>query len=260
MSMNKILIVGSTHGHERIGLSVIDVLKELPIQDGVLDFEIGNPKASQANIAFIEQDLNRIFPGKPEGTYEEMRANELFHKIKNYDIVIDIHSTNTTDLSPDSMLIVTKYDQATRELIDVINPPRVLVMNYGDGIFLTSSAKVGIAFEYGIDTSKDVLDATVYDIAQILLHLGMITNNPYATKKEMQKTEVYEVYNIFRKEFEGGYTLNPKLVNLEVFDAKNWVCTTDQGETITTDHDFIPILFGENRYTTMLGFMARRLQ
>ena len=51
--MSKILIVASTHGHERIGLKVIEELKQLNIDENLVSFEIGNPKASEKNIPFF---------------------------------------------------------------------------------------------------------------------------------------------------------------------------------------------------------------
>ncbi len=51
------------------------------------------------------------------------------------------------------MVIVTKYDEATKAVIEAFNPPKVLVMSYKSDNALISQAKVGIAFEYGQDDS-----------------------------------------------------------------------------------------------------------
>lgn len=255
--MSKILLVGSTHGHEKIGLKVIEELKKLNIDKSLLDFEIGNPQASEKNIPFVENDLNRIFPGKEHGTYEEMRAYELSPKIKSAELVIDIHSTNTTDLSDRSMLIVTTYNEATTELIDIINPPKVLYMKYKGSSALISQATIGIAFEYGKDTSIDVLNAILHDIANILLSFNIIETNPYTTSKPKSKTQTFEVYDVFKKEFVGPYKLNSKLKNFELTKKEEEVCEIDLNKHILADEDFVPILFGENRYTEILGFKAR---
>ena len=37
------------------------------------------------------------------------------------------------------------------------------------------------------------------------------------------------------------------------------VCTIDMNKEILAAEDFIPILFGENRYTEILGFKAREI-
>lgn len=258
--MSKILIIGGTHGHERVGVHIMEKLRALDLDASSIDFEIGNPKAFEQNIPFIENDLNRVFPGKEHGTYEEMRAFELSSKIREADLVIDIHSTNTTDLSVNSMLIVTKYDIATKQIIDIIKPPKVLYMKYKGGNALISGAKVGIAFEYGKDTSEDVLNAILHDIANVLIEFGHLKDNPYTTNKPHVAAQVFEVYDAFKKEFSGSYTLNKHIHNFETFLKDGVVCETEQGEKILASEDFIPILFGENRYTEILGFKARGVQ
>lgn len=257
-NINKILIVGSTHGHERIGLRVIEELQKLDIPKDRLAFVVGNPRASEENKPFFESDLNRVFPGNSTGTYEEQRAFELSPRIKEVDLVIDIHSTNTTDLSGDSMLIVTKYDDDTKKVIDIIKPPRVLVMKYKNENNLISQARIGIAFEYGKDTSEAVLEATLYDISEILMSCGLITKNPYTTKNN-ERTDVFEVYNSYKKDFGGKFALASDIQNFRMVTRGALLGTTNSGEQVLASEDFIPILFGENRYTEILGFMARKL-
>ena len=257
----KILIVGSTHGHERIGLKVIDELRKLNIDSDFLNFEIGNPRASGKNIPFTENDLNRIFPGKEHGTYEEMRAYELSPKIKEAYLVIDIHSTNTTDLSDASVLIVTKYNKESKEIIDIIKPPKVLYMKYKGGNALISQAKIGIAFEYGKDSSVDVLNAILYDIAEVFISFGVLEKNPYKTTKPITETEseIFEVYDVFKKDFIGSYKLNSDLKNFVNLVKGDVICNIDMDKQILAEEDFTPILFGESRYTDILGFKAKKI-
>lgn len=257
--MSKILIVGSTHGHERIGLRIIEELKQLNIDKNLVDFEIGNPKASEKNIPFVESDLNRVFPGKEHGTYEEMRAFELSKKILEAEIVIDIHSTNTTDLSNMSMLIVTKYDEETKKIIDIINPPKVLYMKYKGVNALISQAKIGIAFEYGKDSSVDVLRSTLFDIAKLLVNLKIIEKNSYINPRVEIETETFEVYDVFKRTFIGDYVLDKNILNFTLCTKDSAVCSIDMDKRIIADEDFVPILFGKNRYTEILGFKGKRI-
>lgn len=258
-SIKKILIVGSTHGHERIGLAVIEELKKLNIPNDQLRFEIGNPRASEKNIPFIDSDLNRIFPGNPNGTYEERLAFELLPKIRDVDLVIDIHSTNTTDLSENSMLIVTKYDTVTRDIVGTINPPKVLVMKYKSDSALISQARIGVAFEYGKDTSESVLQATLFDIAEVLIACGFISRNPYTTTKHNERTDAFEVYDSYKKDFLGKFTLAPEIKNFQLVTQGSFLGVTDSGVEVLADESFVPILFGENRYTEILGFKAKKI-
>ena len=221
---------------------------------------VGNPRASEKNIPFLEKDLNRIFPGHEHGTYEEVQAYKLSEKIKEADIVLDIHSTKTTDLGNNSMVIVTTLNNETKEILKVIQPPKVLHMLYNASGALIFQAKVGIAFEYGLDDINDVLQATIHDIAEILLYLGIIEKNPYSNPRVLQSTELFEVYDVCPKSFIEGYTLNDTLKNFTLVEKDMTVCKTDEGTEINASEDFYPILFGNNRYTEILGFKARKIE
>lgn len=258
--MAKILVIGATHGHEKIGLKVIESLRLLNIDRTLLDFEIGNPEAEKKSIRLVESDLNRVFPGKEYGTYEERRAYVLSKKIHEADIVFDIHSTNTYDLGPLSSLIVTKYDEATQHIIDVIKPPKLLYVSYKNENALISQACIGIAFEYGQDSSIKVLASILFDIAKILVNQNIIKSNPYTNPRDMQKTEVFEVYDAFLKDFPGTYTLAPQIKNFDLCQKGALVCTTTNTEkSMYASEEFYPILFGEESYTEILGFKARKV-
>lgn len=254
-----ILIVGSTHGHEKIGLWVIKELRKLNLDSNQIKFVVGNPKASELGVPFTESDLNRIFPGKQDGNYEEQRAFELSEKIKQADLVIDIHSTKTTDLSENSMVIVTKYDEETKRVLDLISPPKVLIMRYKSDNALISQAKIGIAFEYGLDDSESVLNATVHDIATILMSYRLINQNPYPNPRVPSISSVYDVYDAFKKSFEEDYVLSKQIENFKQIKRDELVCITKSNIEIKADEDFYPILFGKNRYRDILGFKAKKI-
>jgi succinylglutamate desuccinylase len=114
--MKKILIIGATHGHEYLGVDIQEKLKKLNLK---LVFLIGNPEAYEKRVAFIDSDLNRIFPGKVDGNLEEKIAFELNQKIKEYDLVIDIHSTNTIKNKKDATLIITKITPEIKRIFNV---------------------------------------------------------------------------------------------------------------------------------------------
>jgi succinylglutamate desuccinylase len=94
---NKILFISSTHGNENFSISVLEELeKEYPKEKYGYDWIIGNPKAVEQNVRFIDTDLNRAAPGNAKSDlYEEKRAAEIIELSKQYDIVIDIHGTKS---------------------------------------------------------------------------------------------------------------------------------------------------------------------
>jgi len=94
-----IMIVAGTHGNEKAGIKAAEYLKEnLHIERGTL---IIIPKANilacEENIRCFppEINLNRVYPGNPQGNPVEKLAYEIFNLIKKYDIglLVDLHES-----------------------------------------------------------------------------------------------------------------------------------------------------------------------
>ena len=94
-----IMIVAGTHGNEKSGIKAVEYLKDnIKIERGTL---IIIPKA---NILASEKavrnfppniNLNRVYPGNPQGNSVEKLANEIFNLMKKYDIdlLLDLHES-----------------------------------------------------------------------------------------------------------------------------------------------------------------------
>jgi len=94
-----IMIVAGTHGNEKAGIIASEYLKDnLDIEKGTL---IIIPKA---NILACAKDLrsfpndinlNRVYPGNPQGNSVEKIAYEIFNLMKKYDIslLVDLHES-----------------------------------------------------------------------------------------------------------------------------------------------------------------------
>src|SRR3989338_2173194 len=100
-----VVIIGAMHGDERVGAHVIKMLKEELITEkicGEIYLIIGNPKAYEKNVRFIDADLNRLFGEDFDQiakknirhlTGEEKRALEIAPILAKADYLLDIHST-----------------------------------------------------------------------------------------------------------------------------------------------------------------------
>lgn len=95
--MRKILFIAGTHGNEEFAIDVMRRVEDTYAKDTYgYDWIIGNPRAVEKGVRFIEKDLNRSAPGDLKSSvYEERRAAEIVHMSARYDFVIDIHGTST---------------------------------------------------------------------------------------------------------------------------------------------------------------------
>lgn len=82
---NTITLVAGLHGNETGPVRALTALG--------YDFILGNPRAHERNVRFLEQDLNASF-GTATNTYESRRATELLQIIPPDTVVIDFHTTS----------------------------------------------------------------------------------------------------------------------------------------------------------------------
>jgi len=249
----KIILNILTHGDEKIGLRVVKEINKLKISKKSLIVQIANKKAFEVHKRFIDQDLNRSFPGKKTGNYEERLAYKLSPVIKSADLVIDIHST-TSGLK--DALIVTKLDAKTLKYVNSVQSRYVLIMTVTKDNALMSQAKVGIAFEYGKDNSPIVVSKTALGIKRLLvqaglLHLSLPKNNKLAP------TEYFEVTAVVPKP--KGYSLIKGIKNYQLI-KKGDAYASRGNERITAKESFYPILFGEKNYKDYFGFKGKKIK
>lgn len=250
-----VLVNACTHGHETVGASVIEILKTLPLISGTLLFNIANEQAKERGVDYIETDLNRSFPGNAAGTYEEQIASFLHPIVKACDVVIDIHSTNTIKDPRDRMLILTKYDDATRAVAQHIVVSRTIVMEATQNNALISDAPVGLGFEFG-GNDRETVVFTTQQVCEVLISLGCIARDvadSVGVSPVCTEQQVYRAYDTFPKT--PTMRLSDTVHNFTLVHAGD-VVAYEGDVPIRAKKDFIPILFGEGRYETMFGFVG----
>lgn len=91
----KILFILATHGDEGFTIPIFQKIETLYSKSEFgYEWVIGNPKALERNIRYVNLDLNRCAPGKPNSlVYEERRAAELVKYANEFENVIDIHGS-----------------------------------------------------------------------------------------------------------------------------------------------------------------------
>jgi len=247
----KILLNILTHGDERIGLKVVKEIRKLNINKDILVVQIGNRRAFESRKRFIDQDLNRSFPGKKNGNHEERLAYKLLPIIKLANIVIDIHSTKS-ELR--DTVIVTKLDKNTLGCIKSIQPKYVLVMNVKKDNALISQAKIGLAFEYGKDYDPNALKKIVVDIKKLFCYLGLIDVKLLGPKTTIQYFNVISEVNKLK-----GYKLLKGIKNYKLVH-KCEAFATNGKNYLVAEENFYPILFGGRNYKTIFGFKGKRMK
>ncbi len=246
-----IAVVGCIHGDETVGRKIILRLRKMKIRKGTLITIIANEKEMEKNKRFIDQDLNRSFPGKSKGNYEERLARNILKITKRADFVIDIHST-TTDVK--NLAIITKKDKDTLDLAYAVEPRRVILMkkDIAKKSFI-NYCKVGVSLEYGKDGSNATYDNTFNSIMLLLEKAKMVDDKKRKSKSKCRKIDYYKMKGMVKKTRKDVLMKNVK--NFKLI-KKGDVFATRNGKKLLAKDDFYPVLFGESAYDNIFGFKA----
>ncbi len=256
----RVLLNVCTHGSERVGLKVAAYFSKLKIENGTLIINIANTKAVKMRKRFIDSDLNRVFPGKKNGNHEEKLAHRMVNFIRTFDLVIDVHSTET---GVDSTLIITHYESALKPLLKAIAPKRVVFMSATKSNALISQARQGIAFEYGKDKDQKTYNETVRGVSRALLHLGLISRAILPKKgREVgvvssRKTDFFEAHSVLEKP--EGFIVKRSIKNFTLLQKGDLIGhNPSTGLKLRATKSFYPVLFGNNSYKSIFGFIAKK--
>lgn len=146
--MKKILFVVCTHGDEQVGKHLYNIRPQGKVDNIEWSVIVGNPEAMFLNQRYTESDLNRVFPGNKNGTYEERRASQILPLVNAADIVIDIHQTRADSTMKDC-LFVNSIDRLTLNLCKKFRAKNIVWDWQPDHIkYVTGSHNLGITVEY----------------------------------------------------------------------------------------------------------------
>ena len=182
--IQRVLIVGGTHGNELTGAYIVKKLEQYPNQVRRSTFEtvtlLANPKAFAAVRRYLDQDLNRCFRqldlhDLTRFGYEEIRAreiNSLFGaKGKTpADVILDLHSTTAnmgltviTNEHPFNLRLAA-YLQNVNPLVKVYVMPKSELEPSG----LPSICALGCTLEVGA-VAQGVLQAEQFQQTEALI-------------------------------------------------------------------------------------------
>ncbi|PSW15513.1 aspartoacylase [Photobacterium rosenbergii] len=178
--LNKVAIVGGTHGNEFSGIYLLRKWRETPqlVERDSLTVEtvFANPKAFEENKRYLDCDMNRQFGqdelNNPElANYEQSRAKAINAQLgpkgnAKTDFIIDLHNT-TSNMGPSLILLQT--DAFNRQLgayVSAKMPNAVIVLEdhvaVHEHCFLSSITEQGVIVEVGPQPQsvirQDVLD------------------------------------------------------------------------------------------------------
>ncbi len=246
-----VVILSCVHGDEIIGLRVCLELKKIHLLNGSLVGFLAHPSAYALKKREFKYDLNRNFPGKGKDK-EHYLARNIHHKLQPFDLVIDIHGT---DSRIDSLAIVTKWNTHTKRLLAEFPVEKVMYVPahvYAKGA-LISHVPLGISIEYGPNKLGHQYRTALAHVEQLLVNRGLFRG----TKRLFPEKTIYTV--IGKYDVPEPFRQNPKLRDFQRVERGEYI-GKHGSEKLHATRTFYPIFLGKGRYKGALALMTKRRQ
>lgn len=244
-------IVGAMHGNES-GPTIIQKLKKtISLKKGTIKFIIAHPEAKKKKVRFIDEDLNRAFPGNKKENREQQIAQILLELGKDIDILIDLHSCS---MESAPFCIVRSFDGPDMQLAKKSGLPFIVVYpqtTQGGGSFI-DYVPCGIGFELGLHDKEETIQAGHGAIMNILRHLEVIEG---AVREIKQKILKIAGHLERTKDIE----MLESLVNFS-FIKKGTVIGKKKGKPLYATKDFYPVLYKEKSYVNTYGWIGEEVK
>ena len=240
-----IAIIGTVHGNEPCGEDALRELRKSASElNGCILTICVNERAAEKNERFIDQDLNRVYPGDLSSkNHEERLAAIVYHLTKDIP-VYDLHSTKipTPSGKPFGIFAEKKDNVINRVKNTGVNKTLYFEFDDGSGLHHLESVEV----EHMPKGSEEALKQARSTVDQILAAHNLNDNEENQTEPM-----IYRVYDSVEKD--GDYDITCS--NWNKVEEGEKIATNESG-AIRASESFIPVIFSED-YDEILGYKAR---
>ena len=242
----EVAIVGGIHGDEPCGSIAVEALIEADLDvERPVKLIVANEKARARGFRYVEEDLNRAFPGAPDAeTHEGRLAHELLGEIRGCDI-LSLHSTQSY-AAP--FALVDELDGYGRSVCPYLSVEALVETAGYSGGRLISYPDV-IELECGLQRSQAAADNAIRLSREFLLAVGALsgeTEQPryhplsvFRLDQQIPKPDA-ERYEVFVENFE------------RVAEGSRFAAADD--EPLIAEGPFYPILLSAYGYRNVFGY------
>lgn len=240
------MVLVGVHGNERCGVDALEkIVSGLTIKKGRVLIGYGNPRAIEANVRYIEVNLNRMFKDSAfltendKQSYEYKRAQFLKKYLNQADALLDIHASYTPESKP-FVICEANASGVTEYLpVDLIVSGFDNVEPGGTDYYMNSIGKVGICVECGYLNDPDSTETAIKSFFAFLKARGHISND--VSKRKQSYIRMSDLY-ITKTD---NFTLLKPLSDFEEV-IKDQVIGIDGGIEVRAEKDGV-VLFAQNQ-------------
>ncbi|QSW99069.1 succinylglutamate desuccinylase/aspartoacylase domain-containing protein [Haloterrigena alkaliphila] len=243
----EVLVIAGVHGDERSGIRAVERLREadLDLQRGVA-FVLANPAAIEAGERYLDSDLNRVFPGDPDGDREERIAARLCELVEGR-TSLSLHGTNA---EPTPFALVHSAQEREFELAAELPVPHV-VDHWGVNEHTITTCGFTVEIELAAKNSDDVAAAAEHQARAFLERVNALPDEPpdadpdfFHMGESVPKPEG-ESYEVHAENFERV--------------PEGAVYASVDGEELTADESFWPIMLSADGSADIFGYRGEKI-
>lgn len=243
----EVAVVGGVHGNEPGGVRAVHRLRDadLDLQRGVA-FVVANPAAVEAGERFLDSDLNRVFPGGPNGDREQRLAGRLCEVIGGL-TTVSIHGTHSR---PEPFALVHRSQPEEYELASRLPVPHVVDHSgVNEGTITTCGCVVEI--EVGEQGTDAAAASAELQARAFLRRVGALSGEPVDGRPDF-----FHMTEAVPKPVDAKGTLYVE--NFECVPEGTVYASVD-GRELVAEETFYPVLMSECGYRDIFGYRGRKL-
>ena len=249
----ELAVVAGIHGDEPCGVRAVErLLAEEPEVERPVKFIVANEEALDAGERFLEEDLNRAFPGDPDGdTHESRLAHELAREVQGC-TVLALHSTQSY---AEPIAVIDTVDEIARSLAPLL-PVDVLVETdeHTAGRLIEHAHTIEV--ECGLQGSDQAAENGYWLVRAFLAASNVLappTSEERLAAPERSQVRVFRLDGPIPKP--PGKEYDVVVPNFEEVAAGERFAIAD-GEALTADEPFYPVLLSPYGYDDIFGYAA----
>ncbi|WP_337653033.1 succinylglutamate desuccinylase/aspartoacylase domain-containing protein [Halomontanus rarus] len=241
------MIVAGVHGDELSGIRAVRRLREadLDLQKGVA-FVLANPAAIEAGERYLDSDLNRVFPGDPDGDREERIAARLCEFVEGRTSL----SLHGTEAEPTPFALIHSAQEQEFELASELSVPHI-VDHWGVNEHTITTCGFTVEIELASTDSEDTTEAAQYQTRAFLQRVDALPGEPPDADPDY-----FHMGEPVPKPDGKSYELH-----VENFErvSEGTVYATVDGEDLTADEPFWPIIMSAEGSEDIFGYQGRKI-
>jgi len=247
----EVAIVGGIHGDEPCGVRAIErLLADKPDVERPVALVVANEAALSAGKRYIDDDLNRSFPGDQDTHSHEQRLATRLGELLAGCETVSLHSTQSYE---DTFAIVNGMGSFERQVCPHLSVDAVVDAGVFDRGRLFASVDTLVELECGYQGS-DTAAENAYRLAREFL--GAVDALPGERRPARSDLSVYRLTRQVPKRQARTYEVYA--TNFEHVPAGEPFAAID-GQEIVAEEGFYPVLMSPYGYEDVFGYAAELL-